>query len=208
MGEDGVARMPATDMETFDFSKVDAVIEKYNAEKSWLIMILQDTQTAYNWLPQPVLERVAERLALPLSHVYNVATFYASFSLKERGRHLIRVCDGTACHLRRSTWLLDEVRRELGISEGEMTADRMFTLETVACLGACALAPVMTIDAKCFPRMTPEKVKNVLTAPRQGKEVGVKETEPARKEIKADKPKASGARTKLAPKKRRRTGGK
>jgi len=158
--------MAVTDVETFDFSKVDRVLEKYNSEKSWLVMILQDTQTAYNWLPQPVLDRIAEKLDLPASRVYNVATFYASFSLKERGRHILRVCDGTACHLRGSTWLLGEIRRQLDIDEGETTKDRLFTLETVACLGACALAPVLMIDTKVYGHVSIEKIKDVIAANR------------------------------------------
>jgi NADH-quinone oxidoreductase subunit E len=94
--------------------------------------------------------------------VYNVATFYSSFSLTARGKHIIRLCDGTACHLRGSSWLRGEISRELGIEEGETTDDDRFTLETVACLGACALAPVMAIGRKYYGQMTPEKVKETL----------------------------------------------
>jgi NADH:ubiquinone oxidoreductase subunit E len=159
--------MPVADVETFDFSKVDRVLEKYHCEKSWLVMILQDTQGQYNWLPRPVLERVAERLGISISQVYNVATFYASFSLKERGQHIIKVCDGTACHLRGATWLRDAIVRKLGIKEGETTPDRLFTLESVACLGACALAPVMTVGSTIHVHMTPEKVKKALVLYRQ-----------------------------------------
>jgi len=148
--------------ETVDLKPVDAVLEKYGCEASWLVMILQDAQEAYNWLPRPVLERVAERLQVPLSQVYNVATFYASFSLTERGRHVIRVCDGTACHLKGAPWVRDEISRHLGVEEGGTTEDKQFTLETVACLGACALAPVMMIDSTYYGHMTPEKARAVL----------------------------------------------
>ena len=161
--------MQATKTDEIDLAKADEVIDKYGGDKSWLVMILQDTQQAYNWLPKPVLERVAERLEIPLSHVYNVATFYSSFSLKERGQYIIRVCDGTACHMRGATWLYDAVRRELDIEEGGTTADRLFTFETVACLGACALAPVMTIGPKYYVHVTPEQVGKALASYRKRK---------------------------------------
>ncbi len=149
-----------------DLSNVDRIIDRYKGEKSWLVMILQDVQEAYNYLPAPALERVAERLALPLSHVHRVATFYASFSLTERGKHLIRLCDGTACHMRGSVNLREEVARELHIEPGQTTDDKLFTLETVACVGACALAPVMTVDSKYYGKLTPSKVKSTLNATR------------------------------------------
>ncbi len=148
--------------DTVDLKPADAVLERYGCEASWLVMILQDAQEAYNWLPRPVLERVAERLEVPLSQVYNVATFYASFSLTERGRHVIRVCDGTACHLKGATWVRDEIVRRLGVEDGGTTDDKQFTLETVACLGACALAPVMTVDGTYYGQMTPEKARDTL----------------------------------------------
>ncbi|MEI7835902.1 MAG: NAD(P)H-dependent oxidoreductase subunit E, partial [Planctomycetota bacterium] len=145
-----------------DLADADAVIDSYGADKSWLVMILQDIQEAYNYLPQPVLEHVASRLGLATSHVYRVATFYASFSLKPRGQHIIRVCDGTACHLRGGGTLLDQIRRTLAIDEDETTTDGLFTLEVVACLGACALAPVMMVDGEYHGQMTPEKVRETL----------------------------------------------
>ncbi len=143
-------------------TKVDEIIDSYDAEKSWLVMILQDAQESYNYLPAPVLNRVSERLGVGLNQVYNVATFYSSFSLQERGRHLVRVCDGTACHLRGSVGLRDEITRQLGIQEGQTTPDMEFTLENVVCLGACALAPVMTIDSEYHGQMTRQKVSQVL----------------------------------------------
>lgn len=145
-----------------DLTKVDEVIDSYDGDKSWLVMILQDVQEAYNYLPVEALRHVAETLGLGLGHVCNVATFYRSFSLTERGRHLIRVCDGTACHLRGGPLLRDNICRELGIEEGETTPDKMFTLETVACLGACALAPVMTVGQQYHGQMTPEKVRQTI----------------------------------------------
>lgn len=151
-----------------DLTKVDQVIDSYNAEKSWLVMILQDIQEAHNYLPSKALRHVAGRLDLGLGHVYNVATFYSSFSLVERGKHVIRVCDGTACHLRGAVNLLGEISRQLGVAEGETTQDRMFTLETVACLGACALAPVMAVGAQYYGQLTREKVHQTLDAYRDG----------------------------------------
>ncbi|MFO8013382.1 MAG: NADH-quinone oxidoreductase subunit NuoE [Phycisphaerae bacterium] len=154
--------MAPTAAAEMDLAPADAVIERYGADRSWLVMILQDVQEAYNWLPEPVLVHVAERLEVPLSQVYHVATFYASLSLTKRGEHVIRVCDGTACHLKGAGWLVDEFRRQLDIAPGETTEDRQFTLETVACLGACALAPVVTVDGTYYGQMTPEKVRDTL----------------------------------------------
>ena len=145
-----------------ELATVDQVIEGYGGDKSWLVMILQDLQDEYNYLPRPVLDRVAERLDVGLSRVYNVATFYSSFSLKERGKHIIRVCDGTACHLRGGPLLRDQISRSLDIDVGETTEDKLFTLEVVACLGACALAPVMTVGQKYHGQMTLEKLRKML----------------------------------------------
>ncbi|MCY2925020.1 MAG: NAD(P)H-dependent oxidoreductase subunit E [Planctomycetota bacterium] len=157
-----MAPAPLQTQAPVDLAAADAVIDSYQADTSWLVMILQDIQEAYNHLPQPVLEHVAARLGLAPSHVYRVATFYASFSLKPRGQHVIRVCDGTACHLRGGGTLLDQIRRTLAIDENETTPDGLFTLEVVACLGACALAPVMMVDGKYHGQMTPEKVRETL----------------------------------------------
>ena len=150
-----------------DLTKVDQIIDGYKADGSWLVMILQDVQEACNYLPPEALERVSQRLNLGLGHVYNVATFYSSFSLTERGRNVIHVCDGTACHIRGATSVLDEICRQLGIEDGQTTEDGAFTLETVACLGACALAPVMTVGAKYYGKLTPDKIKDILATHRQ-----------------------------------------
>ncbi len=159
-----------------DLAKVDAILNEYECDKSWLVMILQDIQGIHNYLPPPALWRVAERLDIGMAHVYNVATFYSSFSLKERGRHLIRACDGTACHLRGAVNVRDEITRLLGITEGETTADKLFTLEVVACLGACALAPVMSVDTKYYSKLTPKKVAKALDAYRRAELAVVSET--------------------------------
>ena len=145
-----------------DLKKVDEIVDGYDGEDSWLVMILQDIQQEYNYLPAKSLKRVAARLEIPLSRVYNVATFYSSLSLTERGKYLIKVCDGTACHLRGFVNIRDEIKRQLGIEKGQTTADKKFTLEVVACLGACALAPVMTINSAYHGQMTPEKIRKAL----------------------------------------------
>ncbi len=145
-----------------NLTKVDEIIDRYNGDGSWLVMILQDVQEAFNYLPLQVLRHVSEVLGVSMSRIYNVATFYSSFSLTERGRHLIKVCDGTACHLRGARLLYDEIARTLKIDAGETTPDRVFTLETVACLGACALAPVMTVGSKYHGQMTREKLRHTL----------------------------------------------
>ena len=151
-----------------NLKKVDEIInDEYEGKDSWLVMILQDIQQEFNYLPTKALKRVAEKLKIPLSRVYSVATFYSSLSLTERGRHLIKLCDGTACHLRGFTNIRDEIKRQLGIEERQTTEDKMFTLDVVACLGACALAPVMSVDGKCYGNMNPEKVKAALGAYRK-----------------------------------------
>jgi len=146
-----------------NLKKVDEIInDEYEAKDSWLVMILQDIQQEFNYLPAETLKRVAEKLKIPLSRVYTVATFYSSLSLKERGKYLIKVCNGTACHLRGAVNIRYEIERRLGIEEGQTTADKNFTFEVVACLGACALAPVMTVNSTYYGKATPEKVRQTL----------------------------------------------
>lgn len=125
-------------------------------------MILQDVQEAYNYLPAQALEILAERLEISLSRVYHVATFYSSFSLEERGRHLIRLCDGTACHLQGAVNMQEEIERQLNIRDKQTTPDKRFTLEIVACLGACAIAPVMAVDSDYHGEMTSQKIASTL----------------------------------------------
>ncbi|MCK4999472.1 MAG: NADH-quinone oxidoreductase subunit NuoE [Anaerohalosphaera sp.] len=146
-----------------DLTEVERIIAKYNGKDSWLVMILQDIQEAYNYLPEPTLELVAEKLNIPLSRVHSVATFYSSLSLQERGRHVIRVCDGTACHLKGFVNLRDEIERQTGLTEGQTTPDKRFSFEVVACLGACAIAPVMSVGNDYHGEMSAEKIKDVLS---------------------------------------------
>ena len=145
-----------------DLKKVDEIIDKYNAEKSWLIGIFQDIQQEWRYLPREAILRVVERLGIPLSQAYMVATFYKSFSLVPRGEHEIHVCLGTACHLRGGQRLVENFERALDVKAGETTADMKFTLETVNCLGACALAPLVRVDQKNYGKMTGDKISKII----------------------------------------------
>lgn len=129
-----------------------------------LIQVLQDVQDRYHWLPPEALEHVSRALGVPLVQVYGVATFYRSFSLSPRGRHVCTVCLGTACHVRGGAAVLEEFERRLGIAAGRTTSDGRHTLERVNCLGACALAPLVVVDGHYHGQMTPVKVGAVLAA--------------------------------------------
>ncbi|MHB8094281.1 MAG: NADH-quinone oxidoreductase subunit NuoE [Candidatus Aminicenantales bacterium] len=126
--------------------KIRSLVEKHNSEKKALISILQDIQSEYRYLPRESLELVAEMLAVPLVDVVGVATFYRAFSLKPRGKHMATVCLGTACHVRGGPKILDEFERRLDLKSGDTTADGRWSLETVACLGCCAIGPVVVVD--------------------------------------------------------------
>lgn len=145
-----------------DLKQVDAIVDQYGCNRDSLISILQDVQVEYHYLPEEVIRRVAKRLDLPLIQVYGVATFFKAFSLKPRGEHLVRVCLGTACHVRGAPAVLTEVKRQLGVETGDTTKDMKFTLETVNCLGACALGPLLVIDDKYQGQMSPGKIKKAL----------------------------------------------
>lgn len=142
--------------------KIEAIVNKYGGNHDSVISILQDVQTEYRYLPETALRLVAKHLELPLIQVYGVATFFKAFSLKPRGEHLIKVCVGTACHVRGAQPVLEQVKRHLGIKAGETTDDMRFTLETVNCLGACALGPIMVVDDEYFGEMSPGKVKTII----------------------------------------------
>jgi NADH:ubiquinone oxidoreductase subunit E len=142
--------------------KVDSLIDSYAHKKEQLISLLQDIQAEFNYLPQDVLVRVSQKLDIPLGQVFSVATFFRAFSLKPRGRHLVTVCLGTACHVRGGQRLVDKIGRDYGIKPGETTEDMRFTLETVNCLGCCALGPVVVVDGKYESRMNPDKLDRVL----------------------------------------------
>jgi NADH-quinone oxidoreductase E subunit len=145
-----------------EYSKVDKIIKSYACEKSALIAILQEIENSYGYLPAWALRHVSEKLNVPMIQVYGVASFYDAFHLTPRGKHLIRVCLGTACYLRGSARVLEALEKELGIKDGETTPDLTFSLQSVRCLGACALAPVMVSGERYFDKMTPTKVHSVL----------------------------------------------
>ena len=149
-------------MNTEISSYVDSVLDKWSNNGSSLISILLDIQSEHNYLPKDALIRVSGRLNIPLIQVYSVATFYKSFSLKPRGKHLITVCLGTACHVRGAPDVLNEIEKQLNIGVGETTPDNNFTLETVRCLGTCAIGPVVTIDGKYFGQMNSKKIHSIL----------------------------------------------
>ena len=142
--------------------KVDTILAKYAGRQGSLIPILQEVQSMYNYLPKDVLEYIAEQTKIPVAEVYGVVTFYSLFHLNPRGRNIIRVCQGTACHVRGGKTILQKIEKELGIKAGETTSDLRFTLETVACIGACGLAPVMQINDDTHGRLTPDKIPAIL----------------------------------------------
>jgi len=149
--------------------KVNSVIEKHHKEKRALIAILQDIQAEYNYLPRESLQIIAKSLGIPLIDIIGVATFFRAFSLKPRGKHLITVCLGTACHVRGAPAILDEFKRKLGIDVEETTQDNLFTLETVNCLGACALGPIVVIDGNYYGQMKIRKIDKLIKKFRPGK---------------------------------------
>ena len=152
-----------------DTAKVTGIIGKYGKYKNVLIPILQEIQSEYNWLPQETLEIVSRELSIPLMDVFGVATFYRTFSLKPRGKNIITVCLGTACHVRGGQRLSDFLSREMGIAPGETTEDMNFTLETVNCLGACALGPIVVVNGEYHGQMTTAKTAVLLQGLRKSK---------------------------------------
>ena len=142
--------------------KVHSIIESYKGEQGLLISLLQDIQAECGYLPKEVLIEISAKLDIPASQVYSVATFFKAFTLKPRGRHMISVCLGTACHVRGATDILSKLERDLGIEEGSTTEDIRFSLETVRCVGCCSLAPVVVIDKDTYGRLSQQKVPDIL----------------------------------------------
>ncbi len=142
--------------------KIRKIISRYGRDNGFLVPILQDVQNELNYLPEEALELVARMLEIPASRVFEVATFYKAFSLQPRGRHQLSLCLGTACHVRGAPRISDHIQEALGIGAGETTPDLEFTFETVGCLGACALAPVMTVDGEYHGPLTIAKTNAVL----------------------------------------------
>ena len=150
-------------MNTFDYQKIDEILDKHQRSKQAVIAILQDIQETYNYLPEELFPYVAQALGIGQARLYGVATFYADFSLEPKGKHIFRCCDGTACHVRKSRPILERLRSELALKEGATTTDDLqFTVETVSCLGACGLAPALTLDGEMHPNMTPDKAADLL----------------------------------------------
>ncbi|MEO0122530.1 MAG: NADH-quinone oxidoreductase subunit NuoE [candidate division WOR-3 bacterium] len=141
---------------------INRIIEQYIEKEIDLIQVLHNIQNKYNYLPREVLEYVSRALHIPLSKIYSIATFYAAFSLVPRGKHLCTVCMGTACHVRGAPAVLSRIEERLNIKSGETTPDNQFTLETVNCLGACALAPIVVIDGEYHGQTTVNKVDKLL----------------------------------------------
>ncbi len=154
-----------------NFEKAEVVLNAYGRQPSSLIAIMQDIQSEYRYLPQSILEYIASGLGISIAKVFSVATFYENFSLEPKGKYVIRICDGTACHVRKSIPILEALRGELGLSAKKHTTDDMlFTVETVSCLGACGLAPVLTVNDKVHSTMTPDKAISLLNDLKEGKE--------------------------------------
>jgi NADH-quinone oxidoreductase subunit E len=142
--------------------KMKEILSHFTGERQDLIPILQETQTVFRYLPEAAVREIARFLKVSEATIYGVSTFYAQFRLKPMGRNIIRVCRGTACHVRGAGKVLAELEKQLGIKEGETTKDMEYTLETVACIGACALAPTMTIENETYGKMTVGKVAEVI----------------------------------------------
>ena len=139
------------------YRKIDAIVENHKDNKP-IVAILQDVQEEYRYIPREAFDYLAEKLDVSLAKLFSIATFYENFSLTPKGKYVIKICDGTACHVRKSIPILNALKKELKLADGEKTTeDLLFTVETVSCLGACGLAPVLTVNDKVYPAMTPEK---------------------------------------------------
>ena len=147
-----------------DTDRIDQIIDSHRCEADSLIQVLLDIQSEYKWLPRAAIKRVGERLKVPMSRIRHIATFYKAFSLKPQGRHSVSLCMGTACHVRGATGLLDKVIETLRVKPGETSRDLRFTLNTVNCLGCCALGPVMMVDGKYHGNPSAGEVKEIFEA--------------------------------------------
>ena len=160
-------------MSQLSFEKLDEILQVHNYNPSLVIAIMQDIQKEYRYLPEAALCYVAKKLNISEAKIYGVATFYENFSLEPKGKYVIKICDGTACHVRKSVPILEEIRTQLGVSaEKPTTDDMLFTVETVSCLGACGLAPVCTVNDVVYPSMTPEKARAMIREIREKEAMG------------------------------------
>lgn len=142
--------------------KVDMIIDKYVNQEGVLIQLLLEIQRELNWIPREVVQRISEKLKIPVSEIYRIASFYAAMSLEPRGKHLVRICTGTACYVRGAQRILDAAEQAIGIKAGETAEDLLFTLERVNCLGCCALGPVAEIDGKYHGLLTPRRLRDII----------------------------------------------
>jgi len=149
-------------MTTEEISRIDQIIDQYEGEEGILIQLLLDIQQELNWIPKEVAERISQRLNIPQSQIYRVASFYTAMSLTPRGRHLVSVCMGTACHVRGSPRLLDRITDILKVQPGETSTDRRFTLNTVNCLGCCAMGPVVVVDGVYHSKPSTTDLREIL----------------------------------------------
>ena len=164
-----------------EIAKLDEILQAHDYNHTLLIAIMQDIQKEYHYLPEEALCYIAKKLKLSEAKIYGVATFYENFSLEPKGKYVIKICDGTACHVRKSVPILEEFRKILGVSEEKPTTeDMMFTVETVSCLGACGLAPVCTVNDHVHPAMTPEKERELI------QELKGEDAQAAQKEVEAN----------------------
>ena len=147
-----------------ELSEVDKTVDKYGSDSSALIQVLLEVQRENNWLPKDALIQISERLGVPLTQIYHIATFYKAFSLMPKGRHSVSVCLGTACQVRGAPRILDKVIETLKIKPGETSADKQFSLETVNCLGCCALGPVMVVDDEYYSKPTMKAIEDLMNA--------------------------------------------
>ncbi|MDR2340386.1 MAG: NAD(P)H-dependent oxidoreductase subunit E [Deltaproteobacteria bacterium] len=146
-----------------DLERISGLLDPFRGSPSSVIAMLQEIQEHYRYLPREAFPILAKTTGLSEARIYSLATFYENFSLEPKGRNIIKVCDGTACHVRKSLPILERLRRELGLGPGEVTTKNLdFTVEVVACLGACGLSPVITLNGKAYPAMTPEKASLLL----------------------------------------------
>ena len=152
-------------MSNFDYTVLDNAILKFGNEEKSLIAILQEAQEHYRYLPKEIFPYLSKKLNISEAKIFGVVTFYENFSLDQKGKYIIKVCDGTACHVRHSIPILEALRKELGLSEEKKTTDDlMFTVETVACLGACSSAPAITLNNEIYPTMTPESAVALINS--------------------------------------------
>lgn len=151
-------------VEPLDLSALDHILEEFKGRRGAVIPILQRAQDAYGYLPREVLRAISQRTLIPLNQLYGVATFYAQFRLNRRGRHLIRICDGTACHVRGSGKNVEAIERALHVGPGQTSEDYKYTLEIVYCLGSCGLAPIAVVNDKVYARLAPEALVQRLEA--------------------------------------------